>query len=84
MIATKLRDLFKMEDVMPEIDLLQASNSSMVYEDGFHGVREDMGVIRVEPFANSVEANDAAEMELDYPSTESSEEDATLYDFDAD
>ena len=83
--ATKPRDLFKMEDVMPKADLLQASNSSMVYEDGFNDLREDIeGVTLDEPFVNSVEANDATEMELDYTSSESTEEHETLSDFDYD
>ena len=43
-ITTKPRDLFEMEeDVIPEADLLQASNSSMVYQDGFNDAREDIG-----------------------------------------
>ena len=56
-----------------------------MYEDGFNDVRENIeGAILDKPFTNSIEANDVVEMESDYTSSESGEEDATLYDFDSD
>jgi len=70
---------------VPKMDLLEAHNSTMLYGDGIHDVRDDIpGVTLHEPLANVVGKDNDVEVENSYHNTsEGEEEDETLYDFDS-
>ena len=71
------------DDSVPEVDLLEAHNSTMVYGDDICDVRDDIpGVTFDESFANLVgEDNNVEVANSDH--SECKEEDETGYDFDS-
>lgn len=76
--VTKPRDLFEMEDEsVPEVDLLEAHNSTMVYGDDICDVRDDiLGATFDESFAN-VDGEDIDVEVANSDHSEGEEEDET-------